>query len=81
VPHITLAVVWCVGERKAGVRFAVVAALLVGVSLQAAKELHHSSVLASSEWLVPRYAKENGNGSCLAIINKHLRYVLMRVLV
>jgi integrase len=43
------------------------------VSLQAAKELHNLSVLASSEWLVPRYAKENGNGSCSAIINKHLR--------
>lgn len=46
---------------------------LVGVSLQAAKELNYLSVLASSEWLVPRYAKENGNASCSAIINKHLR--------
>jgi integrase len=46
---------------------------LVGVSLQAARELHHLSVLASSEWLVPHYAKENGNASCSAIINKHLR--------
>lgn len=46
---------------------------LVGVSLQAVRELHHLSVLASSEWLVPRYAKENGNASCSAIINKHLR--------
>ncbi len=46
---------------------------LVGVSLQAAQELHRLSVLASSEWLVPRYAKENGNASCSAIINKHLR--------
>jgi integrase len=31
------------------------------------------SVLARSEWLVPRYARENGNTSCSAIINKHLR--------
>jgi integrase len=46
---------------------------LVGVSLQAAQELHNLSVLARSEWLVPRYAKENGNASCSAIINKHLR--------
>ena len=46
---------------------------LVGVSLQAARELHRLSVLASSEWLVPHYAKENGNCSCSAIINKHLR--------
>ena len=46
---------------------------LVGVSLQAARELHDLSVLARSEWLVPRYAKENGNASCSAIINKHLR--------
>jgi integrase len=43
------------------------------VSLQAARELHRLSVLASSEWLVPHYAKENGNCSCSAIINKHLR--------
>jgi integrase len=46
---------------------------LVGVSLQAAIELEKISVLASSEWLVPRYARENGNTSCSAIINKHLR--------
>ena len=46
---------------------------LVGVSLQAARELHRLSVLSSSEWLVPHYAKENGNCSCSAIINKHLR--------
>lgn len=46
---------------------------LVGVSLQAARELHEPSVLADSEWLVPRYANHNGNASCLAIINKHLR--------
>jgi hypothetical protein len=54
-------------------KFSIRAVPLEGVSLQAVKELHHLSVLASSEWLVPRYAKENGNASCSAIINKHLR--------
>lgn len=46
---------------------------LVGVSLDAATELCEISTFARSEWLVPRYARENGNTSCSAIINKHLR--------
>jgi integrase len=46
---------------------------LVGISLEAAKELNRISISAESEWLVPKYARDNGNASCSAIINKHLR--------
>ena len=54
-------------------RFALVSALLMGVCLQAVRKLHHQTVTASSERLVPRYAKGNGNDSCSAIIKKQLR--------
>ena len=46
---------------------------LVGVSLDAARALDKIAELEKSEWLVPRYAHENGNSSCSAVINKHLR--------
>ena len=46
---------------------------LVGVSLDAAKALDKIAERAHSEWLVPRYARDNGNTSCSAIINKYLR--------
>jgi integrase len=46
---------------------------LVGVSLSAARELDKIAEFEKSEWLVPRYAHENGNSSCSAIINKYLR--------
>jgi integrase len=46
---------------------------LVGVSLYAAKELDKIAERERSEWLVPRYAHDNGNTSCSAVINKHLR--------
>jgi integrase len=46
---------------------------LVGVSLDAAKALDRIAERAQSEWLVPRYARDNGNTSCSAIINKYLR--------
>jgi integrase len=46
---------------------------LVGVSLDAARVLDKIAERAQSEWLVPRYARDNGNTSCSAIINKYLR--------
>jgi len=46
---------------------------LVGVSLAAARELDKIAEFEKSEWLVPRYAHDNGNTSCSAIINKYLR--------
>ena len=46
---------------------------LIGVSLDAAKKLHDYAKARRSEWLCPNYAKENGNASCSAIINKTLR--------
>ena len=46
---------------------------LVGVSLKAAKILNEDSKSMRSKWLVPLYAKYNGNGSCSAIMNKNLR--------
>lgn len=46
---------------------------LVGVSLEAARELDKIAERAHSEWLVPRYAHDNGNTSCSAVINKYLR--------
>lgn len=46
---------------------------LVGVSLEAAIALDKIAEKANSEWLVPRYARDNGNTSCSAIINKYLR--------
>ena len=46
---------------------------LVGVSLDAAKELDKIAERERSEWLVPRYAHDNGNTSCSAVINKYLR--------
>jgi len=46
---------------------------LIGVSLVAAKKLHDYAKSRRSEWLCPNYAKENGNASCSAIMNKTLR--------
>ena len=46
---------------------------LVGVSLAAAKKLHSYATSRNSEWLAPNYARDNGNTSCSAIINKTLR--------
>lgn len=46
---------------------------LVGVSLRAAKILNEDSKSMGSKWLVPCYAKYNGNGSCSAIMNKNLK--------
>jgi integrase len=46
---------------------------LYGVSLDAAKELYKIAKRCNSEWFVPAYARQNGNTSCSAIINKTLR--------
>lgn len=46
---------------------------LCGVSLWAAQELVKIAKRKRSEWLVPHYARDNGNTSCSAIINKTLR--------
>ena len=46
---------------------------LVGVSLWAAKRLALQAQIAGSEWLVPDYARFNGNTSCSAAINQHLK--------
>ena len=46
---------------------------LCGVSLEAAKELYTRAQFVNSSWLLPNYAKENGNGSCSASMNKLLK--------
>lgn len=46
---------------------------LVGESLRAAKILDQEAKDMRSKWLVPQYAKFNGNGSCSAIMNKNLK--------
>jgi integrase len=70
IPHI-----WVkrnvLSERKT--KSSIRAIPLVGASLDAAIELDWLAKRQGSEWLVPRYAHENGNTSCSAIINKYLR--------
>ena len=46
---------------------------LCGVALEAARKLHKQATQVGSDWLVPNYARDNGNTSCSAIINKCLR--------
>jgi integrase len=46
---------------------------LYGASLYAAKELVKIAKRKNSEWLVPHYARDNGNTSCSAILNKNLK--------
>ena len=59
----------CDRKTKSSIR----AVPLNGVSLFAAKELVKIALRQGSEWLVPHYARDNGNTSCSAIINKTLR--------
>jgi integrase len=56
-------------KTKASIR----AVPLVGISLDAAKELHVRAKLLGSPWLLPQYAKEFGGCACSAILNKNLR--------
>lgn len=46
---------------------------LLGVSLEAAQELHRRAVRQKSKWLMPQYASEIGNTSCAATLNKYRR--------
>ena len=46
---------------------------LMGVSLDAAKELYSTARRQNSMWLAPSYAKEFGGCSCSAILNKNLK--------
>lgn len=45
---------------------------LYGASLEAAEKLYSIAKRKNSKWLVPKYARLNGNNSCSAIINKTL---------
>jgi integrase len=56
-------------KTKASIR----AVPLLGVSFDAAKELHDRAKHMRSEWLVPQYARELGNCSCSATLNKTMR--------
>ena len=56
-------------KTKASIR----AVPLVGISLDAAKDLHVRAKRLGSPWLLPQYAKEFGGCACSAILNKNLR--------
>jgi integrase len=51
---------------------------LYGASLEAAATLYEKAVRKRSAWLAPNYAKENGNGSCSAAMNKSLKDIGFR---
>ena len=51
---------------------------LLGVSLEAAQELHRRAVRKKSDWLIPQYASEIGNTSCAATLNKTMRHLDFR---
>ncbi len=51
---------------------------LLGVSLEAAKELHQRATKQKSEWLIPQYASEIDNTSCAATLNKYMRHLGFR---
>jgi integrase len=46
---------------------------LCGDSLVAAKKLYKLARREGSEWFVPQYARENGNSTCSATMNKYLK--------
>lgn len=46
---------------------------LVGISLWAAQRLRLMALSEESDWLVPRYARLNGNVSCSGALNKYLK--------
>jgi len=46
---------------------------LCGDSLVAAKKLYKLAQREGSEWFIPQYARENGNSTCSATMNKCLR--------
>jgi integrase len=51
---------------------------LLGVSLEAAQELHRRAVRQKCDWLMPQYAFEIGNTSCAATLNKYMRHLDFR---
>ena len=51
---------------------------LLGVSLEAAQELHRRAARQKSDWLMPQYATEIGNTSCAATLNKYMRHLDFR---
>ena len=63
-------------DRKT--RSSIRAVPLVGVSLDAAKELYERAKHSRSEWLVPQYARELGNCTCSATLNKSMKCLNFR---
>lgn len=51
---------------------------LLGVSLDAARELHKRAIEERSEWLIAQYANEIGNSSCSATLNKCMKHLNFR---
>ena len=51
---------------------------LLGVSLDAARELHKRATEQKSEWLIPQYANEIGNSTCSATLNKCMKHLNFR---
>ena len=51
---------------------------LLGVSLEAAKELHRLAREQNSNWLIPQYANEIGNSTCSATLNKCMKHLNFR---
>jgi hypothetical protein len=51
---------------------------LLGVSLEAAQELHRRAVKLKSDWLMPQYASDIRNTSCAATLNKYMRHLDFR---
>ena len=51
---------------------------LLGVSLEAAKELHRRAREQNSNWLIPQYANEIGNSTCSATLNKCMKHLNFR---
>ena len=51
---------------------------LLGVSLEAAKELHRRAREQNSNWLIPQYANQIGNSTCSATLNKCMKHLNFR---
>jgi integrase len=51
---------------------------LLGVSLDAAKELHKLATESNSEWLIPQYASEIGGTNCSGTLNKSMKHLGFR---
>lgn len=48
---------------------------LLGVSVEAAQELHRRAVRQKSDWLMPQYALEIGKTSCASTLKKSMRHL------